>query len=334
MGKISTRELFDRYYEQSGLPKTRLANFKKEIDIPILFEYEKKIGKELVDMGKDEILYLMKVLLTKSLDEDNKETIIFSQYKVIRTLLISVCEWYSYNVEPITIWLRSPDLKGSKGLMKVLNISAIPITWDNIRDVCKQMRQNGDDDRADYTELVCGLFYCGFFETSEVINLKENNINFRTGIVALPGRSVKLNERTLILLKANHEATSFKTARIGCIMKNWRDSYMRFPVAPKLEYEFDKRDETLMSIAIHKILTEYVRNVYGLKLTYKNIFWLGFHDYIVSRCGQERTNEIIASMAIMEDIDELLQYAREFGVPDGINSAYMKTHLRLFVNQN
>lgn len=332
MGKLSTREILDRFYESGVYSSTRIANVKKLIDIPILFEYEQMVGKEMVDMDKDEFIYLVRALLTKTLSTDKREPFILSDYKIIRTCLIAICEWYSYEVEPITIWLRSPDLKGGDGLMKLLSISSAPLTWKQLQDIFNDMRRQGIEDRADYTELVAGLFYCGFYQTSEVVNFKERDINFRANTIALPARKVKINDRTMALLQANHQAYQYRTARRVISMRSWRDSYMHFIVDPKMEDDFDNRSENIITILINKLLSEHIRNNYGIKVTFKNIFWLGCYDYIVRRCGEKRANELILSTRNSDDITELLTYTNEFGASHlGISPAEIKTHLRMFI---
>ena len=332
MGKLSTREILDRFYKSGVYSPTRIVNVKKFIDVPVLFEYEQSIGKEMVDMDKEEFVYLVRALLTKTISTDKREPFILSDYKIIRTCLIAICEWYSYEVEPINIWLRSPDLKGVSGLMKLLSISSDPITWKDLQDIFKDMRAKGSGDRADYTELVAGLFYCGFYQTSEVVNFKERDINFRLNTIVLPGRTVKINDRTMALLQANHKAYEYRTVRRVVSMRSWRDSYMHFIVDPKMEDDFDKRAEPVVTIVLNKLLSEHIKNNYGLKITFKNIFWLGCYDHIVRKCGEERAYELIMSTRNSDDINELLTYTDEFGVAHlGISPAEIKTHLRMFI---
>jgi len=335
MGKMSTREIIDGFYEGSGLSQSRIANVKKFVDIPILFEYERSIGKELVDMDQDEFIYLIRALLTKSLKPDAKAQIIMSDYKYVRTCLISICEWYSFNVEPIIIWLRSPELKGTKGFMRVLEISTKPVTWQDFDNIFADMRKNGMNDRADYTELITGLFYCGFNSLGEVIHLNEQDINLRAEIITLPGRTVKVSSRIISLLQKNHKATEYQTARRTVYMRSWRNSYLHFVVEPRLEDDFDNREESVIAIALNKLLSEYIRNGYGLKTTYKNIFWLGCYDYIVKKCGKERARELILSVRNSDDITELMSYAVEFGVaPYSISPAEVKNYLKMYLDQN
>lgn len=333
MGKISTRELFDRFYNESGYPQSSIANIKNTVDVPILYEYEEKIGKELVDMDMDEILYLIRALIIKSLDPDSKTPIRYYSYKHTRTFLIAICEWYSLNVEPIKIWLRSPELRGDRGLEKLLSISAKPITWQDLQNVFDKIRKDYSSDRADYTELVSRLFYCGVYQTSEIVNLKERDINFRSRLVTLPGRIIKIDEKTNMLLQANHEANQFMGARQRSYsMRSWRDSYMHFVVDSSHAESFDKRSEKEVCITLNKLMTEFIRNNYDLKITFKDVYWLGFYDYIVKKCGQSHADEIIMSSRNVDAINELLGYASGFGVSADFSAAEIKSRLRMFVS--
>ena len=329
MAKISTRELFDRFYEDSNYSPSRIANVKKNLDVPILYEYEMKIGKQMVDMDKDEFIQLVRVLLTKSLDPNVRVPILYTTYKNLRTFMISVCEWYSNNIEPIKIWLRTPELKGSEGLATILKLSADTLTWDALQNVFNDIEKEHGKDRADYIRLMAGLFHCGFYEIKEIIELKEKDVDLRRMSVILPGRVVKLDEATAKLLQANHAATSFYGAKHEFFMLSWRDSYVHFVVSPNYADDYNSRSESEVAILINKMMVVYVRNGYGINITFKNIYWLGFYDYIVSQCGEEHAKEIITTDR--QYIEELTQYAREFGVSPKMTASYTKTHLRMYV---
>lgn len=330
MGKISTRELLDRFYADESYNQTRRNTVRNTIDNDLLFKYEEKIGKELVDMNKEETIQLVRVLLTQSLDPKEQSPILFYTYKQVKLMLTVVCEWYSYNIEPIPIWLRSPDLKGNKGLMKILETAAKPLEWQDLLDIFTDMRKQGKNDRADLIELLCGLFHCGFYELSEVINLKEKDINFRTRQVILPGRVVKLDVRTITLLQANHKATTFNSFRTS-LMRSWNGSYMHFVVSPNYADTFDARPEKEVAIALNKLLSEYIRNWYDLKITFRNIYWLGMYDFFIEKCGLEHTKKLVMSFRNSDDINELLSIASEFGVSSDVRAADIKTRLRLYL---
>ena len=65
MGKISTKELFDRYFESDDAKNSYIGKTRTNFEKPEFFEYEMKIGKEFVDMNTDELIGLIEVLTTK-----------------------------------------------------------------------------------------------------------------------------------------------------------------------------------------------------------------------------------------------------------------------------
>lgn len=73
-----------------------------------------------------------------------------------------------------------------------------------------------------------------------------------------------------------------------------------------------------------------IRKKYGVDINYRMIYLLGFHDYIVSKVGEERTKELIISVRNSADAQELMKYAKEYGVVAN-NVSYIKKLLRPFI---
>lgn len=55
--KISTKELFDMFFNEKD--KENAKKTRPQIDRPEVYEYEKKIGKQLIEMDVDELFEMI-----------------------------------------------------------------------------------------------------------------------------------------------------------------------------------------------------------------------------------------------------------------------------------
>ena len=57
---------------------------------------------------------------------------------------------------------------------------------------------------------------------------------------------------------------------------------------------------------------------------------LGFHDFVAKQIGAERTMKLMTSYRVSEDAEELMGYARDYGLNIG-NISHLKRALRPFI---
>lgn len=327
MGKISTRELFDSYYEANE--GTHAVISMKSIDKPDLYEYEQKIGKEIVDMDVDELLDLIDVLINTKNGKGVSYIVAPQSYDRTASLFRTLFNFYIDNVEVIRNPLNDKRMK-SKEAMRRYSESKDVLRFDYVQSIIMQLHADLEPDRADYVELILLLYYCGFDKTEDIVTVKENMVDHKNKIIMLPGRRVQLNDRCYNLLTKFYKMTELEGWR-DYLVVSYRGSYFKFFVQKKRADDIDNRPVSVMRDRINRVISEEVTKRYGgVVLNYRNLYWLGFFDYLVSKYGEKKTTEIISSYRNIEDSELLMSSAREYGVRIE-NVAYVRKYLYPYI---
>lgn len=311
MGKITTKELFERYYaENSGEPAERSMRLW---DKPGLYQYEIEIGKELVDMNVDEILELINRLINTRNGEQVEYLLSPQSYDKAASALRVLFNFYIETVDVIRNPMTDKRLR-TKEAMRKLSEGKQVLRYSYVQNVIMRLHADLEPDRADYVELVILLYYCGIDKTEDILAIKENMINHKNKTIMFPGRVVQLNDRCYNLLVKFHNMYELTGWR-DYLVVSYRGSYYKFFVQKNKADDIDNRPESVMRDKINAELTKNITQKYGgIVLNYRNLYWLGFFDFLVKKFGEERTVEIITSYRNPTDSSELMAAAREYGV--------------------
>lgn len=332
MGKISTEELFDRYFE--SVNKTYISNLRAMIDKPELYLYEKKIGKELIDMNVDELFGLIIELRNERNGKEIRYLTSHSSYDQFSSLLRSIFDYYIDNIQPIKNPLNDKRMKGRQALERLAQ-EREPFRWAVVENVIKKMHAEMDEERADYAELALLLFYNGFSKAEEVVDLKADMINHHNKTVKLPNKTVPifLSDRCYELLNKFNKLDSIPGYRGTFLLTSWHDSYFKFIIRPNQEANLNDRPKTQMCDYINRYITTNVNDKYNLKINYRTLYFLGFFEFIVGKHGEEKANKLLTSYRNSNDAAELMGLAREYGVQVD-NVSHLKRELRPFISFN
>lgn len=326
MAKISTKELFDNFFAEKA-PEIAIRT-RPQVDRPEVYEYETKIGKQLVDMNVDE-LYEMILSFSNNRNTTGSYSISYGSSLQIFSMYRTLFNFYIDNYEVIKNPFNDKRMKGTQAAQRLAQGKA-PFTWDNVEAAITKVRESYEFNRANYIECIILLYYNGFSKAEEIANLTEDMIDFKSKTVILPGRIVKLSDRCFDLLTFVHQLTRMKGLRQDYIVRSWRGKYFKYIIRPKEEDEFDNRTLTEIGGLINrKILTD-VKKKFSLDINYRSLYLLGFYNKIVERYGEERTNELINSVRNQKDATDLMKVATEYGiVADSVT--VLKRILRPFV---
>lgn len=327
MGKIKTEELLNRFYE--SMSGTSIEKMRNQIDKPELYEYEKKIGKELIDMNVDDIFGLIEEYSSKRKNKTISFMISHSSFDQISTQLRAIFNYYTDTIEPVRNPFNDKRLKGQAAIERLAR-GKEPFRWSIVEKIIDKLHQDFDEDKADYLELILLLFYDGFAKAGEIVNFTEKDIDHRSRKVILPGRNVYLSERSYKLLVKFNKQSTIAGWRGDYVLCSWHDSYFKFIVRPSKVEELNERDITLMNDIINRYISKDINDRYDTKINYRMLYFLGFYDYIVKKHGQEKTNKIMTSYRDSEDVAELMSLAREYGVKAD-NISHLKRCLRPFI---
>ena len=326
MGKISTKQLISRYFK--SIEGTPAEKQRAIIDKTELYDYEEKIGKELIDMDVDDLFGLINELNNKKNGKDIPFMTAHYSFDHLTVLLRAIFNFYIDTVEPIKNPLYDKRMKG-KEATKRLAQGKETLRFVYVQSIINKVHNDTTEDRADYVELIMLLYYSGFENAEEIATFKGSAINHRNRTVAMTGRTVQLTDRCYELLQKFEgidELVEWRTY----YLTTYRGGYFKFIVQEKQLAEFDDRDIRSICNMINRQISVYVNQPYNTKINFSILYWLGFYDSIVKKYGEEETNRMLLSFRNSDDVTKLMNCARDYGVKVD-NISHLKRFLRPFV---
>lgn len=325
MAMIPTKQLFDEFFAAKDKDESYLKKVRPKADRPEVYTYEERIGKQLVDMNVDELFDMLRTFNADGF------SVSYNSYDTLAVLYRQLFEYYIDNYELIRNPWNNKRMRGSEALQELAK-GKEPITWQNVEDAITEIYRTHEADRAKYVECILRLFYNGFQRAEEIVQLKENMIDFRAGTVRLIGRVVQLDQQCYNLLVEIHNMSKMKGWRGDYLMTSWHDSYFRFPIRPKEEASFNDRPLENICNYINRVISERIRQGLNFDIGYRELFFLGFYDHLVKTYGMEETNRIVLSLRVRKDVAELERAARMYGITK-LTSSQIKKSLRPFVSE-
>lgn len=295
MAVITTEQLMKEYFAEQERQGKDVRRNQSQLDRPEVYAYEQKIGKQLVEFDADEILEMISTFQNKKnkfayAEEGPKMSA--NSYKRYISGYKQIFLFYVKHHELVRSPYDDPKLKG-------INIhihraeSRDRLTWEKVEGILNRLSTKYEYERACYFELIIRLFYDGFANAQEIINMKEADINTRRREVTVPGRIVRLSERTYQLLLENHKATQMDVHRTKMDMMSWHGSYMKFFVHNGRVSDFSAIDAISVARKITVPISSTIPKDFGISLSFRRLYLLGFYDYLVRNTSEERAKEMI-----------------------------------------
>ena len=295
MAVITTEQLMKEYFAEQERQGKDVRRNQSQLDRPEVYAYEQKIGKQLVEFDADEILEMISTFQNKKnkfayAEEGPKMSA--NSYKRYISGYKQIFLFYVKHHELVRSPYDDPKLKG-------INIhihraeSRDRLTWAKVEGILNRLSTKYEYERACYFELIIRLFYDGFANAHEIINMKEADINTRRREVTVPGRIVRLSERTYQLLLENHKATQMDVYRTKMDMMSWHGSYMKFFVHNGRVSDFSAIDVISVARKITVPISSTIPKDFGISLSFRRLYLLGFYDYLVRNTSEERAKEMI-----------------------------------------
>lgn len=311
MAVITTEQLMKEYFAEQERQGKDVRRNQSQLDRPEVYAYEQKIGKQLVEFDADEILEMISTFQNKKnkfayAEEGPKMSA--NSYKRYISGYKQIFLFYVRNHELVRSPYDDPKLKG-------INIhihraeSRDRLTWEKVEGILNRLSTKYEYERACYFELIIRLFYDGFANAHEIINMKEADINTRRREVTVPGRIVRLSERTYQLLLENHKAMQMDVYRTKMDMMSWHGSYMKFFVHNGRVSDFSAIDAISVARKITVPISSTIPKDFGISLSFRRLYLLGFYDYLVRNTSEERVKEMIlakSSPAAQEEFMALI----------------------------
>lgn len=328
MSKIDTKSLIDEYFSLEE-NKKELRN-RSHIDRREVYEYEKEIGKQLMDMDAEEIMGMIKTFGKHKVSTDGV-VVAYSSYKQISSLLRDLFNYYIDHYEVIKNPMYNKMLRGRAAYEK-MNEDIIPLTFETVQGYIDMLY--GDYAQGfylpQYIELIILLFYCGFESSHRIVKMTKDMVDKETGVVTMPDKKIQLSDRCLYLLD-HLDSDESVDAHIGLYYPvSYHDSYIKFYIREKRIPDFQDRSIEEVGASLLRTMTTQLRQKYKIDINYRKIYFLGFYDYMKSRVGKEVADRVIKSVRSVEDTAILMKLSTEYGVWND-NPTILKSHLLQFV---
>lgn len=311
MAAIPTKKLFDEFFK--GKDPDTVRKTKAQVDRPEVYEYEAKIGKQLVDMNEEELFEMICSFNNKKSAMREGIKVGSASFKKYASNFRMIFQFYIDNYEVIKNPFHSDKFKGIQAQAR-LSDNKNRFTKEKLEEIIDKLYATYSHEYANYYELILRLFYDGFADAQEIVGLKEDQINFRRKEARLAGRTVKLSDRCFDLLTIIHNMEIMEGTRGNFYMMPWHDSYFKFVVRPKESTDFQNKDITYAGRKIYYLIFHRVAKEYEVDITARKLYLLGFYDALIERYGEEHTKKIIMSKRNQNDNKDLTIAMNEYGL--------------------
>lgn len=327
--KITTKELFDRFFEEKDESNARKT--RPQIDRPEVYEYEEKIGKQLIEMDVDELFEMILSFRGNRSMNTSSFSVSYSSYDQIASMYRSLFNYYIDNIEVIKNPFNDKRMRGTQAVQRLAK-SKEPFNKELVDRIIENLHKDFEPEHAMYYECIMLLFYNGFAKAEEIVLLDEDMISRKDRTVRLPGRTITLSERCFELLEHVHQMETIEGWRGDFAMVPWQGHYFKYIVRPKKANELQSRDMSEIANVINRAIIVNVKNKYGVDINYRLLYLLGFYESLKERYGNERAKELVVSVRNSEDAADLMGAARLYGVSVD-NVTHLKKFLRPFIGE-
>ena len=327
MAKKDTASLLDEYF--TTRPETTAKKIRGQIDRPELYAYEKEIGKPLVDMESQEIAEMIKTFSNKSFS-NKVYKMSYRTYDTLLSILRDFFYWYIDNYEVIKNPCNDKKIKG-RNVVALFADDVKIFDKDAMEEAIERIRNDQIEEYADYQEAIIRMFYEGFPEAIDIVNLKEDDVNHEKKTAIVKGREIQLSDRLYeLLIKINH-MDEYPAHRGSYLLLSYRGSYFKFPTRAKFEKEFNDRPPEYWAGHISRLFNRDIKNKLDININARTLYLRGFYDFMVDTVGKEETDRLIMSIRNSDDSRKIMSLAEEYGVVEQ-NVTTLKKVLMPFVS--
>lgn len=328
MAAVDTKKVFDEYF--ASLPESTTRRIRASVDRPEVYEYETKTGKQLFDMTVDELFEMLSTFGNKTTSKSRSYKGSYSSYYQISSIYRNIWEYYIENYEVIRNPWNNKRMRGEAGA-KVLIGEKDSFSKKNLDEIIDKIYGEYSIDNAKYLECLLLLFYDGFANSAEIVNLKEEMISFRTRDIQLPGRTITLSQHTFDLLLSIHKMEEMEGWRGDFVMKSYRGGYFKFIVRPREANNLDLREPKIMYEKVSRTIIRRINEKFDININPKLLYYLGMYDKMCSKYGSEKAKELISSKRNQKATSELRSFMHENGL--NIDNVYMlRQNLRPYID--
>lgn len=322
----NTKVLLDEYFNTR--PESTARKIRGQIDRDELYEYEKKIGKQLVGMDCFEIADMLKTFSNKTFTTKVYK-MSFRTYDTLLSILRDFFEWYIDNYKIIKNPCNDKRIRG-RNVMSLFSDNDETFTKEAYEGLIKKIRDSQIPEHADYQESIMRLFYEGFPETLDIVKMVDDDINHKKKTVIVRGRELQLSDRLYALLVKINNMEEYPAYRGSYTMISCNNSYFKFPTRPSNKEEALQRPPEYWAGHISRLFNRDIKIKFDVNINARTLYLRGFYDYVVKQVGQEVADRLIYSIRSSEDTKKLMEIAYDYGITEK-NVTILKKMLLPFI---
>lgn len=289
MATLKTRELLDRFYQSNDAAITH--TLKTMVDKPLLFQYEETIQTDLVDMTDDQLLELIDKLLHAKQSKSPKQFLNMKSYDTVRNALYHLFE-FAISIHPRNNPFLGPKFKRNQ-VRQYFASTKEPFTMAHVSELKKEFVYDYGEEQAGYLELILLLFYSGFKNYNEIINVEKNDIHWNTKSVSVDGRTIVLTDQCAKLLQRYINSAYVHGKYKLFYIVQWKNKIFPYMVLAANRDKFVDYDLSDLKYVLAQQYSYYILKPYKMKVSYQMMYYLGLYDRIVQSYGLQRANDII-----------------------------------------
>lgn len=268
----------------------RIRKSGSSFNNPQLYQYEISLGKKIFEMTSDELLAFF-----KDRGKGIGKNISANSYKIIFYLGKAIWNYYIEYID-IDKEIRNPWIRDE------MRIDAVIESFGNehsklSKEYLERIIDDGrmvyikDDWHYKYGELLVRLFYDGISSPKELISIKESQIDFTNHLIHFPYKDVCLSHRTEELLKEIHQMVKFTSYKQVYFPAFYNGSYI--PIIVKKSFVDSVNTRPIGSVALS--ISNTVNTFTGKRVSARDIYKLGFYDFIVKKMGVDVACSILTN---------------------------------------
>ena len=310
--KSNTFELLNEYFKTR--PESTAKKIRGQIDRQELYDFEKKIGKTLIEMNSEEIAEMLKTFSNKTYS-NKVYKMSYRTYDTLLSILRDFYNWYIDNYEIIKNPCNDKKIKGINALAFFADENKI-FDKEAMEEAITRIRNSQIEEYADYQEAIIRMFYEGFPEALDIVNMKNSDVNHDEKSVIVKGRKIMLSDRLYDLLVKINRMSEYPAHRGSYLMLSYHDSFFKFPTREKFKDEFQERPPEYWGGHISRIFNRDIKNKLDININARTLYVRGFYDFIIKKIGQEEANKLIMSIRNPDDTKKIMSLADEYGITE------------------
>ena len=163
----------------------------------------------------------------------------------------------------------------------------------NVQDVVQNMIIDYGSEQAGYLEMFLLLFYSGFQNYQEILQIENGNIQWERKSIRIQSGTVQLTDRCFELFRKYYHSEYVKGKYKLFYITRWKNCAFPFMVQASLRDKMvDYNAKEIQTLLVQQY-SYYILKPYRTKISYNAMFYLGIYNRLVQEYGLKEANNIV-----------------------------------------